>query len=187
MILTLDNEYSAVLDACVLVPMPLCDTLLRCAEEPALFRVLWSEAILEEVSRTLHCRFGYTTEQAARRLRKMKEAFPEACVSVPQNLLSAVPDIPDPNDRHVVAAAIQENAHVIVTANLRHFPQEVLKPHGILVHSPDDFMVHQFHLKPERVLDILDTQASGIGRQREDILKRLNPGLPQFVDLIMKK
>jgi hypothetical protein len=52
LILTLDNEYAAVLDACVLVPMPLCDTLLRCAEDPGLFRALWSEQILEEVKRT---------------------------------------------------------------------------------------------------------------------------------------
>jgi|HubBroStandDraft_2_1064218.scaffolds.fasta_scaffold2405357_1 hypothetical protein len=53
MILTRDNEYSAVLDACVLAPMPLCETLLCCAEEPALFRALWSDETLEEVSRTI--------------------------------------------------------------------------------------------------------------------------------------
>jgi hypothetical protein len=38
MILTPDNEYSAVFDTCVLAPMPLCDVLLRGAEEPALYR-----------------------------------------------------------------------------------------------------------------------------------------------------
>jgi predicted nucleic acid-binding protein len=114
MILTRDNEYSAVLDACVLAPMPLCDTLLRCAEEPALFRALWSEETLEEVSRTIQ-KFSYTVEQATRRLRSMREAFPEASVSIPQNLLNAVPDIPDPHDKHVVAAAIHERANAIVT------------------------------------------------------------------------
>ena len=65
MILTLDNEYAAVLDACALAPMPLGDTLLRCAEDPALFRVLWSEQILEEVKRTLLQKFGYTAKQVA--------------------------------------------------------------------------------------------------------------------------
>ena len=49
MILTRDNECAVLLDACVLVPMPLCDTLLRLAEEPALYRPLWSERILLEV------------------------------------------------------------------------------------------------------------------------------------------
>jgi hypothetical protein len=53
MILTQDNEYAAVLDACVLVPMPLCDTLLRLAEDPAMYRPLWSEAILTEVATAL--------------------------------------------------------------------------------------------------------------------------------------
>jgi hypothetical protein len=61
---------------------------------------------IEEVSRTL-LKFGYTADQAENRLRRMHEAFPEAKVSFPSNLLNAVPDIPDQNDRHVVAAAIQ--------------------------------------------------------------------------------
>jgi predicted nucleic acid-binding protein len=182
MILTLDNEYTAVLDACVLAPMPLCDTLLRCAEEPALFCALWSSETLQEISRTLE-KFGYTPRQAARRLQAMQEAFPEACVSIPPDLLYGVPDIPDPGDKHVVAAAIHEHANVIVTFNLRHFPQELLNPHGILVHSPDEFLVHQFHLNPERILEVLDAQASGIGQDRAAVLKRLRPVLPEFVTL----
>jgi hypothetical protein len=94
LILTLDNEYAAVLDACVLVPMPLCDTLLRCAEDPGLFRALWSGQILEEVKRTLLGKFEYTPEQVDYRLRMMHEAFPEAAVSVPPDLVGAVPQIP---------------------------------------------------------------------------------------------
>jgi hypothetical protein len=53
MILTQDNEYAALLDACVLVPMCLCDTLLRLAEEPAMYRPLWSNEILQEVGTAL--------------------------------------------------------------------------------------------------------------------------------------
>jgi len=183
MILTPDNEYLAVLDACVLAPMPLCDTLLRCAEEPALFRVLWSNETLNEVHRTL-IKFGYTADQAEGRLRRMREAFPEAEVSVPPNLVNGTPDIPDPNDKHVVAAAIHERAHVIVTANIQHFPAELLKPHGILVHHPDDFLIHQFHLSPGRILEVLDTQASGIRLQRKDVLQKLKNGVPNFVRLV---
>lgn len=186
MILTLDNEYSAVLDACVLAPMPLCDTLLRCAEEPALYRVLWSEQTLEEIDRTLQ-KFGYTDEQAKRRLRKMRQAFPEASVSVPPGLLAAVPGIPDPDDRHVAAAAIHAHAEVIVTLNLKHFPQDVLFPHGILVHSPDDFLIHQFHLNPDRVLEVLDTQASATRQLRSAILERLQVALPNFTELVTRR
>lgn len=117
MILTSDNDYLAVLDACVLAPMPLCDTLLRCAEEPALFRAVWSSETLVEVTRTL-LKFGYSSQQAESRLRRMQEAFPEAEVHVPPNLLYGTPELPDLSDRHVVAAAIHERAHVIVTTNL---------------------------------------------------------------------
>jgi len=117
--------HVVVLDACVLAPMPLCDTLLRCAEEPALYRALWSAQTLEEVARTLR-KFGYSETQAARRIRAMREAFPEATVSVPAKLTATLAGMPDSNDRHVVAAAIRARAQTIVTANLRHFPQEVL-------------------------------------------------------------
>jgi predicted nucleic acid-binding protein len=186
MILTLDNEYSAVLDACVLAPMPLCDTLLRCAEEPALYRALWSEQTLVEVERTLR-KFGFTDKQATRRLTEMKAAFPEASISIPPGLLQAFPDIPDPDDAHVMAAAVQAHAQVIVTSNRKHFPIEQLAPHEIDVQSPDDFLVHQFHLNPDRMLDILDTQASASRQRRTDILNRYKQALPNFYGLFDKE
>jgi predicted nucleic acid-binding protein len=183
LILTRGNEYSVVLDACVLAPMPLCDTLLRCAEEPALFRPLWSEETLQEVSKTLK-KFGYSADQATRRIQVMRDFFPEASVVIPPTLLNAVPDIPDPFDKHVIAAAIHERAEVIVTSNLRDFPRSVLEPHEILVQSPDEFLVHQYHLSPDRILEVLDVQASGISQRRQDILGRLQHQLPDFVALI---
>jgi predicted nucleic acid-binding protein len=124
MILTLDNEYSVVFDACVLVPMPLCDTLLRCAEEPTLFRLAWSNQTLEEVERALTTKLGYSEAQASRRVRAMREAFPEAVVNFPNSLIHACEGIPDPDDRHIVAAAIHCHSHAIITANLKHFPKE---------------------------------------------------------------
>lgn len=183
MILTRDNEYCAVLDTCVLAPMPLCDTLLRCAEEPALYRAAWSEETLEELRRTL-VKFGYKKSQAMRRIQNMREAFPDASVAVPTNLLQAVPEIPDPEDKHVVAAAIRMHAQAIVTFNLRDFPEEIMKPYGILVQSPDDFLLHQYHLDPDRIEDVLDIQASGIGKRRSYVLERLQTGLPGFVALV---
>lgn len=167
--------------------MPLCDTLLRCAEDPALFRALWSEEILEEVKRTLLQKFGYTVAQVEYRLRMMREAFPEASVSVPPALLRTVPEIPDEADKHVVAAAIHEGAQVIVTSNLKHFPQEMLAPHRILVQSPDDFLIHQYHLNPDVVVEKIDTQASAIGQQRTALLDLLARTLPAFVELLKER
>jgi predicted nucleic acid-binding protein len=186
MILTPDNEYSAVFDTCVLAPMPLCDILLRCAEEPALYRAYWSEETLVELRRIL-LRFGLTDEQANRRIRMMQEAFPEARICVPMELLAAIPTLPDPFDRHVVAAAILAKADVIVTSNLKDFPKEVLDPYHLLVHSPDEFLLHQYHLNPSILLDKLDNQASAIGETRTKIIERLQNAAPLFVKAVKEQ
>src|SRR5947207_2256294 len=99
MILNQDNEYAAVLDACVLVPMPLCDTLLRLAEDPGMYRPLWSEAILAEVGTALGRNLGLTPQQIERRLRSMRDAFPESSIPIPTQLPRALDGIPDPGDR----------------------------------------------------------------------------------------
>ncbi len=147
MILTLNNEYSAVLDTCVLAPMPLCDILLRGAEEPALYRAHWSEETIGELHRTL-LKFGLSGKQADRRIGKMQEAFPEALIKVPDDLFAAMPGVPDPSDRHVIAAAILARADVIVTSNLKDFPKNILEPYHLLLHSPDEFLLHLYHSNP---------------------------------------
>jgi predicted nucleic acid-binding protein len=113
------SGLTAVLDACVLAPMPLCDTLLRCAESPAIFRAFWSCETLREVSATLE-KFGYSRSQAERRVHAMQEAFPEAVINFPREVLGVVRSLPDPGDAHVVVAAIEASAQVIVTFNLKH-------------------------------------------------------------------
>src|SRR5271169_3236175 len=117
MIFTQENEYSAVLDACVLVPVALCDALLRLAEEPAMYRPLWSEQIMEEMAKALRTKLNRTGAEIAYRRQQMNAAFPEAMVIVPPELLRAAECIPDEGDRHVLAAAIMARAHAIVTQN----------------------------------------------------------------------
>ena len=183
MVCRLNNDDSVVLDACVLAPMPLCDTLLRCAERPALFHMLWSNETVEEIRRAI-MKFGFSSAQAEHRLNQMQLAFSEACVRVLPSWMEAVPEIPDSGDRHVVAAAMQANAHAIVTFNLRHFPQRVLQPLGISVFSPDEFLAHLFHLDPLRMLEIIDAQAYQIRQTKSTVLDRLKIGLPEFVALV---
>ncbi len=62
-------------------------------------------------------------------------------------------DLPDPDDRHVVAAAIQSGASLIVTFNLTDFPAEVLKPYNLAAQHPDDFIVDLLDLHVARVLE----------------------------------
>ena len=184
MILNQNNEYAAVLDACVLAPMPLCDTLLRLAEHPAFYRPLWSEEILREVGDVLGNRLGYTSEQRDRRLNAMRRAFPEAMIQIPAKLDSF--NCPDEGDRHVLAAAVRGQANAIVTNNTKHFPQPCIEEYGLLCQTPDDFLVHQFHLNPPLVVDKLDQQAAVIHRTRSEMICALKKVVPQFADLVRK-
>ncbi len=114
----------AVLDANVLYPFSLRDTLLRAAEM-GLFQVCWSDEILEETRRNLVASAGVSRELAARLITVMKTAFPEALIVGYEVLVDDMEN--DPKDRHVAAAAQHADARVIVTQNLRDF---VLLPKG---------------------------------------------------------
>ncbi|HSZ00571.1 MAG TPA: PIN domain-containing protein [Terriglobales bacterium] len=184
MIVNQDNEYTALLDACVLVPMCLCDTLLRLAKDPAMYRPIWSNRILQEVGDTLESRIGLSRQQRDHRITQMSEAFPEASIPVPSCLSDPLDGVPDPNDKHVLAAAITGHAHVIVTSNINDFPDSYLAQFDILCHSPDDFLIHQFHLNPYQILEKLNAQAVNIRRQRGEILSTLKLVAPNFVALV---
>lgn len=177
-------KYTVVLDACVLVPMPLCDTLLRLAEEPAMYRPLWSEQILREVGDALEKKLKRTASQRQRRLDSMRSAFPDAGVDVPIDLAGAITCLPDPSDRHVVAAAISGLADAIVTFNMRHFPPECTQRYGVDCQTPDQFLVQQFGMVPELVLEKLDSQAAALGQERSFITQRLRKMVPSFAGLV---
>lgn len=183
MIFTPGNDFSVVLDACVLVPMALCDLLLRVAEEPAMYRPLWSEQILTEMGRALKIKLRRSSEEVAWRRQQMKEAFPEAMVTVPSALLKAVECIPDKDDRHVLAAAIIARADAIVTQNTRHFPKDCCQKYGVLCQTPEDFLIDQYRLHPQLVLDKLDDQAAGISQNREFVVASLRAAVPRFCKL----
>jgi hypothetical protein len=114
----------------------------------------------------------------------MQEAFPEARIQVPTDLIAAMPRIPDISDRHVFAAAILVKADVIVTSNLKDFPKDALAPYRLLVQSPDEFLLHQYHLNPWTMLEKLDNQASAIGQSRTRIIERLEGVAPLFVKAV---
>lgn len=184
MIFTRENEYTAVLDACVLVPMALCDLLLRLAEEPALYRPLWSERILHEVADSLREDFRRTPKEVSWRLEQMRLAFPEAMVTVPGELLKGVECIPDPDDRHVLAAAVLAHADAIITQNTKDFPADCLAKFGVVRQSTDEFLVHQYHVSWELVLEKIDAQAIGIGQSRAVVISNLKQSAPGFCELL---
>lgn len=100
------SHFAAVLDANVLYSYPLTSVLLELAEA-RLYRPIWSKDIHEEWIRAVtRSRPDIAPEKLERRRAAMDQALPDACVSGYQRLVPAI-ELPDPDDRHVVAAAIR--------------------------------------------------------------------------------
>lgn len=176
-------RYSAFLDACVLVPIALADTLLRLAEA-GLFRPLWSDQVLDEVVEAIEMIHPeLASGQARLRADAMQTAFEDARVADWEELVAGI-SLPDPDDRHVVAAALQGRADTIVTANTRDFPSEVLKPLGLEVQHPDGFLLNQLDLEPDLTIATLHRQAAATRRPAittRMLLEHLSKcGVPRF-------
>ena len=114
----------------------------------------------------------------------MQGHFPEALVNVPEEIIQAFSGLPDPKDCHVLAAAILSKANVIVTQNTKHFPKEYLEKYGVLCHSADDFLIHQYHLDPQQVLGKLDEQAANFREERSHLVQTLAKAVPKFSELV---
>lgn len=132
-------SVKALLDANVLYGATTRSVLLYLAIG-GVFRPRWSDAIQDEwTAALLRERPDIEASRIARTRDLMERHFPEATVAGYEPLIATL-DLPDPDDRHVLAAAIQAGASVIVTANLADFPADVLASHDIRVEGPDQFV-----------------------------------------------
>jgi predicted nucleic acid-binding protein len=175
--------FGAVLDANVLFRMPLCDTLLRLAEIE-LFDPFWSDRILDEMSRNLVSTLGIAQEKAERRVRLMCEAFDAAAVPAQaiEQLEPAMTN--DEKDRHVLAAAVASGAQVVVTLNLRDFPDAACEPLGVEALHPDDFLLNLHDLDPGAVRAVVELQAAELtdpAMTVDEVLDTLATVVPSFV------
>lgn len=130
---------TALLDSCVLYPAPLRDLLLHLAVA-RVFRARWSAQIHAEWTSALAQDRPELGDGRLDRTRAlMDQAVPDALVT---GHLALVPtlSLPDPADRHVLAAAIAGGAAVLVTRNLRDFPVAALRPRGLEPVTPDRFI-----------------------------------------------
>ena len=145
------DRFTALLDANVIYPAGLRDVLLRLAARN-LYRPKWSDAIHDEWMRNVRADRPDLPPEALTRTRAvMDEHFPDARVTGYEPWVDGL-DLPDPADRHVVAAAIRGRADVIVTRNLRDFPADRLIAHDLRAEHPDTFATGLFDHNPGAVL-----------------------------------
>jgi len=140
------SQFRVVLDACVLYPQGLRDLLMSLAAE-RIFKAHWSGQIHDEWIRNLHANSGIPLEQLERIRQLMDQHVDDALVTGHELLIDGL-KLPDPDDRHVLAAAIKCGANAIVTLNLKDFPTDVVAPFGIDILHPDDFVAYQIDMAP---------------------------------------
>lgn len=157
------TPYPVVLDACVLYPSFLRDLLIRLGLT-GLYQPKWSATIEDEWQRNLLAnRTDLTPEQIQRTAALMNTAVPDAMITGFEPLIDSV-DLPDVDDRHVVAASVRSNSEIIVTFNLKDFPAPALNAFGIEALHPDDFVMDLFDLNRAFVLSAVTTQRSNLRR-----------------------
>jgi predicted nucleic acid-binding protein len=136
---------TVVYDACVLYPAPLRDLLMQLAMSD-IFRARWTDQIHEEwIRNVLATRPDLKRAQLERTRDLMNSNVRDCVVSGYEGLVAGL-SLPDDNDRHVLAAAIHCRADVIVTFNLKDFPDSDLAPYGIEALHPDDFVANELDL-----------------------------------------
>lgn len=151
------RDATAVLDACVLYPAPLRDFLMHLALLDT-FRARWSEAIHDEwIRNLLKSRADLRREQLERTRELMNLHVRDALVENYESLIDTL-ELPDADDRHVLAAAIHSKAEAIITFNLHDFPSEQLGKYGIEAVHPDAFILSLIEEDAETVAEALENQ-----------------------------
>jgi len=139
-------RFAVIFDACVLYPAPLRDSLMRLACRD-LFKAYWTDAIHEEWINALVRENKYQRAVLEKVRDLMDKHVPDAKVEGYECLIETL-TLPDPNDRHVLAAAIKCKADAIVTFNQKDFPTDYLQKFQIEVIHPDDFIYYQIDMAP---------------------------------------
>ena len=169
------SGLTAFYDASVLYPSELRNLLMHLALT-GLFRAKWSAAVHEEWIRALLRRRPDLSREKLERTRMLMDLHATgALVTGYEDLIEGL-RLPDPDDRHVLAAAIRGRAGVIVTANLRDFPASILGRFGIEPQSPDRFILRLLGLAPGLV--------ARAARDHRESLRNPPKTLEQYLDAL---
>lgn len=152
---------TVIFDANILFPNFLRDILMHLAMT-GLFRGRWTEDIHREWMQAVKLNRPDLDPARIERTRQLMDAnVLEALVEGYEDLIPSL-RLPDPDDRHVLAAAIKAQAQLIITRNHKDFPESVLEPLGIKTQGPDEFLLDLLHLDEHLVLQTLERHRSDL-------------------------
>ena len=154
-------------DTNVIYPIDIRDLLFWFASYD-LYTPKWSKLIFEEWENVM-IRKDIPQKEIRKRIAKAQQAFPDALVENYESLVDSL-TLPDEKDRHVLAAAIKINANIIVTNNIKDFPEDYLTRFGLTAKTADDFLTDTIDLNNELALEAF----------RALVLNRTNPNLDEF-------
>lgn len=164
-----------LLDANVLYSAPLRDFFLNLADV-GMYIPKWTDEIHNEWIRNLLKNRPDIKEQSLRRAQEyMNSAFPDSNISDYEIFLNSL-NLPDENDKHVLAAAIKGRVDFIATFNTKDFPQEYISSFGLEVLNPDQFTSDLFFSNPHKVSKALDNQVKNLSnppKSRAEVLNNL--------------
>lgn len=168
----------AVYDACVLYPFHLRNLLVQCAVD-RLVDARWTDAIHDEWIRNLAANTPSVSLQRLTETRDlMKRVLPAANVTGYEKHIEQL-TLPDPDDRHVLAAAIAGGASHVVTWNLTDFPARALAPHHVFAQNPDDFLMALHRATPDAVIAVA-------ANARHNLRKSVPTGA-EFIDALARQ
>ena len=185
------NRYTALIDASSHAGALKRNLLLTLAEAE-FFRVRWSVDILDETEKAIAkilTRKGASdaAERAVRARHFMEMAFEEAMVADYERTIAII-ELPDENDRHVVAAAIKAQAATIVTENLKDFPEEELLNYNLEARSADAFIADTIALSPETAVAAISRMRQRFNRPEKSVAELLRDmeaeGLLETVNIL---
>jgi hypothetical protein len=167
----------AVFDACILYPFHLRNILVQAATDQ-LVVARWTDEIHDEWMRNVAAARDIPMAKLQRLRLAMNDAFPTATVTGYDEHIAAV-KLPDPDDRHVVAAGIASGAALILTWNLRHFPVKELQKFGLRRETPDDFLSGLYDEVPDLVI-------GSLANARQN-LTRTNVSAPDYINVLHRQ
>ena len=170
-------------------PAALRDFLLSLAA-PEFLSPFWSDEIRNEWIRSLLRKQPNLKDRIERTCREMDFHFPDSLVRGYEPIIPTL-QLPDPKDRHVLAAAIHTKAKYIVTFNLKDFPKAILLSYGVEAVLPDEFVVRLIQTNPSRVIEAVKNHRLRLVKPSKTVEEYLatleKQGLPQTVAFLRER